>query len=813
MEVAPARRDRMTQSDGESAGLSATEAAQRLLHDGPNEVAAAPGRSRWAMLLDQVRNPMVALLVLAAAVAGAAGEVLDAVAIGCIVVLNAVVGFVQEARSENALHALRSMTAPRARVVRDGQSAVVPAREVVVGDLLVLEAGDIVAADGKVVVSNLLRVDEAALTGESVPVDKDPSPVAAEAHLAERHDSVFAGTMVVNGTARVVVGGTGMATEIGRIAGLLGTAERGPTPLEERLAAVSRSLLWLSLAVVGLVALLGVVRGTPWLTVLLGAVSLAVAVVPEGLPSVVMIALAAGVQRMAKLKVLVRRLPAVETLGCTTVICTDKTGTLTTGHMRVRELWGPDELAILDAAVACNDAEVHEDGSVVGDPTEVALLIAGRERQIERAEIERLRPRVSAQPFDAERKRMSVLRSDGVLYVKGALSHLLPLLSGQLDGAEAAEAALAARGLRVLAVARGQGAEEQDLTLLGLVGIADPPRPEAVEAVAAARRAGIRTVMITGDHAVTAQAIARELGVLGADEDPEGIVHARVTPEDKIRIVRDWKARGAIVAMTGDGVNDAPAVREAHVGIAMGAGGTEVTREAASVVITDDNFASIIAGIREGRAIYDNIRKTIVYLLTGNAAELVVMLAAAAAGLPLPLVPIQLLWINLVTDGLPALALVTESPDAHIMDRPPRDPQEPVLARREWFAIGAFGALEALVVLAVYAWGLEVHDEKLARTLAFDTLVASELTRAFAARSTRLVFWKLGPFTNRALLGVVALSATVQVLMHLHPAPRAFLHLHLLGIEQVGLVVLAGLIPVTTQELVKLGRAWRRSAS
>lgn len=787
-------------------GLSAAEAAARLAQHGPNEVASEPVRSRWLMLVDQVRSPMVALLLGAAAVAGALGEVLDAAAIACIVVLNAVVGLVQEARSEDALAALRSMTAPRARVVRDGRGLMVPAREVVVGDLLVLEAGDVVAADAKVEEAHALRVDEAPLTGESVPVDKDPVACPAGASLAERHDTVFAGTTVVHGAGRARVVATGMGSEIGRIAGLIAGATRGPTPLQVRLAQVSRSLLWMSLAVVGLVAALGLWRGTPWLEVLLGAVSLAVAAVPEGLPAVVTIALAAGVQRMAAQAVLVRQLPAVETLGCTTVICTDKTGTLTTGRMRVRELWGPDEQRLVDAAVACCDAELHADGTEVGDPTEIALLLAGRERGVEREAVEAARPRVSELPFDSERKRMSVLRADGVLYVKGAWSSLEPLVSRGAEGAGEAEQALAARGLRVLAVARGQGPEEVDLELLGLVGMADPPRPEAVVAIAAARRAGIRTVMITGDHAVTAKAIALELGVLEPGEDPADLVHARVTAEDKIRIVRAWKAKGEIVAMTGDGVNDAPAVREAHVGVAMGKGGTEVTREAASVVITDDNYASLIEGIRQGRVIYDNIRKTVVYLLTGNVAELVLMFGAAALGLPLPLVPIQLLWVNLVTDGMPALALALEPAGPEVMQRPPRDPDEPVLARAQWATVAVFGAIEALVVAVVYGWGLRTAGEAVARTLAFDTLVASELLRAFAARSTTQLWVQLGLFSNGRLLAVVAASAAAQLVMHLHPALRAFLQLELLSALQVAVVLGAGLVPVSLIEISKLAR-------
>jgi Ca2+-transporting ATPase len=800
-------------------GLTAEAAAEALARHGPNEVTQQEGPSALSMLLAQFQSPLVALLLVAAVVAGVLGEGLDAAAIGFIVLLNAGVGFAQERQAEQALAALRSMTAPRARVRRDGRAVELPAREVVVGDVLLLEGGDVVAADARLLTAHSLRLVEAPLTGESMPVDKGLDPVDPDAPLAERTDRVFAGTTVATGTAEARVTATGMGTELGRIADLLSGAERGETPLQARLRKLSGQLLWLCLAVVLLVALLGLWRGTPWLEVLLASVALAVAVVPEGLPAVVTIALAAGVQRMAAHRVLIRRLPAVETLGSTTVICTDKTGTLTTGEMRVRELWagegGGDENAVVEAAVACVDAELGADGQAVGDPTEVALLLAGRDRGVERTDLEHRWPRLAVQPFDSLRKRMSVLRRhpDGreVLYVKGALSHVGPLCSGELSEALAAEAELAGRGLRVLAVATGDSPDERDLTLLGLVGLADPPRPEAIAAVAAARRAGITTIMVTGDHKGTATAIARELGVIVDGEDPDERVHARVTPEDKIRTVREWKARGHVVAMTGDGVNDAPAVREAHVGIAMGGTGTEVTRAAASVVLTDDNYASIVEGIRQGRAIAENIRHTVVYLLRGNAAELVIMLGATLVGAPLPLLPIQLLWVNLATDGLPALALVVEPPGPDVLDRPPRPPDEPVLGRREWRNIALAGALEATVVLSAYAWALDAHGAAVARTIAFDTLVACELLRAFAARSEGRVLWELGLLTNPRLLAVVAVSAGLQVGLHLVPPLAEVFALTPLTLPQLGLVVGLGLIPVTVLEVSKLVLRSRRA--
>jgi len=792
---------------GTAKGLSSEEAARRLLADGPNEVIQEAGPTPWRLLLAQFANPMVGLLLLAAIVAGALGELADATAIGVIVLLNAAVGFIQEFRAEKALAALRDLSAPLARVLRDGHSVMVPGREVVVGDWLVLEAGDVVAADARLLDSHSLSSVESALTGESLPAEKSTAPVAPDAALGDRSDCVFSGTAIATGSATAEVIAAGMGTELGRIATLLAGAERGETPLQTRLAAVSRQLLGICLGVVALVGVLGALRGASWLEVLLTSVSLAVAAVPEGLPAVVTIALAVGVQRMAARHVLVRRLPAVETLGCTTVICTDKTGTLTTGAMRARDLWAQDREALLYAAAACCDAELGdgEDGAgSVGDPTEIALLLAARERGIERDAIESSRPRASVNPFDADRKRMSIFRADGKLYAKGALSSLMPLCTDGRAGAATAEADMAARGLRVLAVAIGDAAEERDLTLLGLVGIADPPRPEATAAVAAARRAGIRTVMITGDHEVTARAIARELGVLAEGDDPAEVVHARVTPEDKIDIVRAWKSRGEIVAMTGDGVNDAPAIREAHVGVAMGIAGTPVTREAAAIILTDDNFASIVEGVREGRAIYDNIRKTVVYLLTGNAAELIVMLGAALVGLPAPLLPIQLLWINLVTDGLPALALVIDPPDRDALARPPRPPSEPILGRPEWTSVVATGLLEAAVVLGVYVWGYRTFGAEIARTLAFNTLVASELLRVFSARSVKRIFWEVGAFTNLKLLLVIALSAALQAGLHLLPEASELFALTKLSVSQWGVALVMGLVPVTLVEVRKL---------
>jgi Ca2+-transporting ATPase len=795
-----------------SRGLTSDEAARRLVEHGANEIPRGRDTPVWLVLARQFNSPVIWLLAGACVIAAALGEVADAIAIATIVVLNGLVGFFQEHRAERAILALRSMTAPRARVLRDGRSAMIAAAEIVPGDALLLEAGDIVAADARLLTANLLSTNEAALTGESVPVEKTVEPAPPDAPLGERLDSVFMGTSVATGTGVAEVVATGMRTELGKIAHLLETAEDTATPLQRRLAGVSRALLYICLVIVGIVALAGVLRGWSPLTVLLSAVSLAVAAVPEGLPAIVTIALAIGVQRMASRNVLIRRLPAVETLGCATVICTDKTGTLTTGVMAARELWGRNHERLLYTAAACSEAELNEDERTgVGDPTEIAILVSAAERGIRRGDIEAANPRVLVRPFDADRKRMSISRADGSLYVKGAVEVLLPFCSMGVEGAAEANADMAARGLRVLAVAIGHGLEEQGLELLGLVGIADPPRTEAIEAVAAARAAGITTVMITGDHPATARAIARELGILRSDVSPDELVHARATPEDKLSIVRTWKARGAVVAMTGDGVNDAPALREAHIGIAMGRSGTEVTREASDMILTDDNFASIIAAVKEGRGIFDNIRKTLVYLLAGNAGELAVMLVAAVVGLPLPLLPLHLLWINIVTDGLPALALVMDPADEDVLKRPPRNPDEPMLGRTQWNYIVLTGLLQAAAVLGVFVWALASRDLTEARNLAFTVLVFGELFRAFAARSMTRTFWEVGAFTNVRLLGVVMASVLVQLGIHHIPATQAFFEIGTLSMMDCALALLVGLCPVTVIEVQKLARRWVRS--
>jgi Ca2+-transporting ATPase len=789
-------------------GLTSEQAERRASEYGTNEIRREMGPSAWSIFASQLKSALIWVLIGAAILAAVLGEVLEAVAIGVIVVANAVVGFVQEFRAERALEALRSLTAPRARVLRNGHSVMVPALAIVPGDVLVVEAGDLVAADARVLEAHGLTTNEAPLTGESVPVEKRAATNAAEAEPREDSRwSVFMGTSVVGGSGLAEVTATGMATELGKIARLLAEVRSEPTPLQRQLDRVGRTLLVVCLAVVVLVALAGLLRGAGWLEVVLFATSLAVGAVPEGLTAITTLALALGVQRLAARHVLVRRLPSVETLGCTTTICTDKTGTLTTGIMSVREIWAVDPHRLLDAAAACSSAELDESGrGGMGDPTEVALLVAAAERGIHRETIERERPPAEVRPFDPERRSMSIRRADGVLYVKGAIDALAPSCAGDTSTAREVADELASRGMRVLAVAVGRGADEQGLELVGLVGLADPPRTEAIEAVAAARKAGIRTIMITGDHPATARAIARELGIVRPGDVEAELVHARATPEDKLRIVRDWKARGEIVAMTGDGVNDAPALREAHIGIAMGKSGTEVARQASSMVLVDDSFASIVEAIREGRGIFANIRKTLVYLLAGNTAEILIVLAASLAGLPLPLTALQILWINLVTETMPALALVTDPTEGDVLARPPRRPDEPILGRAQWLRILCTGGLQAGVALGAFAWALHTRDVLTARNFAFSVLVFGDVLRSLAARSDTRVFWSVGVLTNVRLVAVVALTVLLQLGLHHIPWSQRIFEIGAVSLSDCALMLLFATIPVTVLELGKLVR-------
>lgn len=799
----------MTQANSRT-GLSESEAKRLLAEHGFNEIQKEKARPTWLLFVEQFKSPLVLILIFACVVSLFLGEEIEAIAIGAILVINALIGFFQEYRAENAIAALQEMTAPRARVLRSGHQLVIPAHDIVPGDILLLEAGDIVAADAELLSSSRLQVNEAVLTGESMPVAKSFDSESTGRPLPEQVGRVFMGTSVVTGTADARVVATGMKTELGKIAHLITTAQTEATPLQIQLARVGNALLVISLAVVALVAMIGFLRGISWLELMIFSVSLAVAAVPEGLPAIVTVALALGVQRMAARNALIRKLPSVETLGSVSVICTDKTGTLTTGKMRVRELWGEDHVELVRVAASCCDAELNQDGlSGTGDPTEIAILIAALERGIRKDRIDSENPRVSSEPFDSERKRMSIFRKDGINYVKGAVESLIALCKSDDPVAirtlkVASE--MSSRGLRVLAVGKTKSPEERDLTIVGLLGLADPPRTEAMDAIREARSAGIMPVMITGDHPQTAAAIARELGLVLEGESLETRVHARATPEEKLKLVRHWKTQGAIVAMTGDGVNDAPALREAHIGIAMGITGTEVTRQAADLVLADDNFTTIVAAVREGRGIFQNIRKATTYLLIGNFAEIVLVLGAISIGLPLPLLAAHLLWINLVTDALPALTLIADPLSPDLMKRPPRALSEEIMGRREWSQVIGGGLLEALVALGLYWYLLKTGDEASARNLVFTTFVFSQLFRAFGARSKTRIFWEVGALTNLWLLGVVVLTGFVQLSLHYVPLTQSVFGLSPLSIEDILFILPFSLIPITWFELGKLIR-------
>jgi Ca2+-transporting ATPase len=887
-------------------GLSTAEARRRLALVGPNAIDEPRAEPWWRGVLRQFDALVVWILLAAATVALAMGDWADAAAIAAIVVVNAVIGFLQEDRAERALAALGRMAVPRAHVTRDGHAQVVSARDVVPGDRIELEAGVHVPADARLVAAHGLAVQEAALTGESQPVEKEPvAGLSADTPLAERRSLVHAGTVVAAGRGSAIVVATGMATELGRIAGLLERSVTQPTPLQRRLAALGRVLVAVCLAAVALVLALEVWRGGGPMRLwhdgglagaLMRAVSLAVAAVPEGLPAVVTLVLALGLQRMAARNALVRRLPSVETLGSVTVICSDKTGTLTRNEMTVREIItatgrrhvtgsgydpegdivatdpamvepadSPGDSPVLDVDVArllwigsrCTNAQLrpaHGGAAwqVVGDPTEGALLVAAAKAGLPPADAgERV---VFQLPFDADRRRMSVVVRDAggawTMATKGAVEAVLdrctaeqragrvvPLSPERRREILSDAAALATAAMRVLALGfrpvsheepllhDDPGRLERDLVHVGLVGMIDPPRDEARVAVAQCRSAGIRPVMITGDHPATALAIARDVGlaepgdsaVTGRDLDAidderlailagEAAVYARVTAEHKLRVVRALQCRGDVVAMTGDGANDAPAVRAADIGIAMGLAGTDVTREAADLVLTDDNFASIIAAVEEGRGIYDNVLKLMHYLLACNTGEVLLMLVAAAAGWPAPLAAIQILWLNLVTDGLPAMALGVEPPEPDLMQRPPRLPGEPVLSWRRVGLIVAHGAVIAAATAAAFAvaWrGDEAHLPH-ARTVAFCVAALAQLAFAFACRSNRRTAVALGLVGNPALVAAVAVSALLQVTVVTLPAARGVFEAATLPMGDWLLVAAFAVVPVTVVELAKV---------
>ncbi|MBN2536948.1 cation-translocating P-type ATPase [candidate division WOR-3 bacterium] len=874
-------------------GLSSSEARRRLAEKGPNALVERGAKSPWKMLWEQFTSIMVVILVVAAVVSLLLHEYTDAIVIGVIVVLNALLGFVQEFRAERAMQALKRLAVPIVRARRDGRVAELSSRELVPGDIVLLEAGSHVPADGRLVEAANLRCQESALTGESEPAAKNAAVLADEDPApGDRRNMVFLGTAVVAGRGVMVVTETGMATELGRIADMLQGVKREASPLAKRMAQLARALAVGVAGIVVLVFALGLLRGEDPRLLLLTAIGMAVAAIPEGLAAVVTIALALGAQRMLGRRALIRKLHAVETLGSVTVICTDKTGTLTenrmtvavldvAGHRRdVSELLTRDRATLEGDALApfdhpalaltlaggalCNDAVLQPRAggrpAAVGDPTEGALVVAAAAFGMAKPELEAALPRVAELPFDSERKRMTTVHevrdrarlpglgtADRVAFTKGAVDGLLGLASSvriedrvePMDEAmrarvRAANDELAGAGMRVLGVAlrllaadEDPAQVEQDLCLVGLAAMIDPPRAEVPEAVELCRTAGIRPVMITGDHPLTARTIAGELGfdtgrVVSGRELTElddaalgetvasASVFARVAPEQKLDIVRTLQARGEVTAMTGDGVNDAPALRKADIGVAMGITGTDVAKEASDMVLLDDNFATIVAAVREGRAIYDNIRKFIRYTLTSNAGEIWVMLLAPFLGMGLPLLPVQILWVNLVTDGLPGLALGVEPAERGVMKRPPLPLSRNVLGGGMAVDILWVGLLMGVVSLlhGFVAFRLGVPEAEW-KTMVFTTLTLGQMGNALATRSSRDSLFSIGPLSNRPLVWAILLTFGLQMAITYVPFLQPVFHTAPLSPTELAVSLALSTVVFWAVELVKLVRRSR----
>lgn len=850
-------------------GLTSSEAEKRLEQNGKNELSDGPKLSPITLFLGQFKDFMVLVLVGATLISGLLGEYLDAITIVAIIIMNGILGFIQEYRAERSLRALKELSAPNARVLRDETILQIPARELVPGDIVLLESGDRIPADLRFIEANSLYAEESALTGESVPVNKHTEALKGEeVSLGDQRNLGFMGTMVTRGTARAVVIRTGMQTEMGKIADLIQNTESTETPLQHRLEQLGKILIIVALVLTLLVVVAGILHGQEPYSMFLAGVSLAVAAIPEGLPAIVTIALAMGVQRMIQRKAIVRKLPSVETLGCASVICSDKTGTLTQNKMTVTHLWlGGDILEVtgegyepqgdiklkgervdvrnhlmlrklLQVSVLCNNAQLTEQTEVTkrkkqtadetksvwslqGDPTEGALIVLGAKAGLTVPSLSGLFNRTSEFPFDSERKRMSVLvehQGGRMACTKGAPDVLImqcsyvlwddkviPFTPTLRQKVLAANEGMANNALRVLGLAyrdlkptescTEEAEVESGLVFIGLTGMIDPPRREVRDAITKCRKAGIKTVMITGDHQGTAEAIAKQLGIMPAsngltlngqqltmlsDDELDKLVedtsvYARVSPEHKLRIVKSLQRQGHVVAMTGDGVNDAPAIKAADIGIAMGISGTDVSKEAASLVLSDDNFASIVSAIEEGRGIYENIRKFIRYLLASNVGEIMTMFLAMMAGLPLPLVPIQILWVNLVTDGLPAMALGVDQAEKDLMQQKPRGARENIFARRLGWKIISRGMLIGVCTLAAFLIALQqgLHDDAStlikAQTVAFATLVMAQLIHVFDCRSSRSIFHR-NPLQNRYLV-LAVLSSLLLMLAVLYIEP------------------------------------------
>ena len=855
-------------------GLSQAQATERLARHGPNAIVAARTPGPLRLFARQFTDVLVLILLAAALIAGLIGDLADTLVILFIVLLDAVVGFVQEYRAERAVAALKQLGTPDASVLRDAQRRQIATSELVPGDVVLLEAGNLIPADLRWIETHGLITEEAALTGESHGSEKQIAALAdPDTPLAERRNMAYKGTLVTQGRGRGIVVATGMGTELGRIAALLQAKHDNRTPLQKRLAVFGRSLAYVVLGLCALLFVTGVLRGEPTMTMLLTAVSLAVAAIPESLPAVITAALALGARALARQNALARNLPAVETLGSVTVICSDKTGTLTLNRMRVEQMVVNDRVqtpeaatpataatAMLLRALALNtDVEDGAQDTPVGEPTEVALYSCAHQAGYRKSELLLSFPRVAELPFDSTRKRMTTLHKNKdsgqnesiIAFTKGAPESVLPLCRQWLNG-DALTAAtldawqrqaqdLAAAGLRVLAVAfRNWPAlttrldvqtVEHDLVFVGMIGLLDPPRPEARDAVMQCRAAGIMPVMITGDHPATARAIAQPLGFiedggevmtgtelerLPLEEFEERVKHirvyARVAPEQKIKIVQALQDRGEFVAMTGDGVNDAPALKRADIGVAMGRIGTDVAKEASDMILLDDNFATIVVAVRAGRRIYDNIRKFVRYMLTTNSGELWVLLLAPFLGLPIPLLPIHILWINFVTDGFPALALAAEPEEKNIMQRPPRPPGENLFAHGLWQHILWVGLLTGALVLFVQAWALSTGKEHW-QTMVFTLLTFAQLAHVLAIRSEHESLFTQGLGSNRPLLVAVAGAFGLQLATIYHPFMNTLFKTQPLTAAELGICVLLASVVFVAVEIEKWFRRRMRSGT
>lgn len=841
-------------------GLSLSEAEKRKEQYGENRLREKKKKSALLRFLDQFKDAMILILIAAAVVSFTVvcleknwGDLFEPVLIILIVILNAIMGVYQEGKAEKALDALKSMSAPRARVIRDGQEKIIDASDLVPGDIIRLEAGDFVPADGRLIQSAGLKSEESALTGESVPSEKDAlAAVDDGAPLGDRHNMVYSGCSITYGTATALVTATGMNTEMGKIANLLDNEEEGQTPLQQKLAQLGKYLGILALICCGIIFAVGLLNGIPVLEIFMTAVSLAVSAIPEGLPAIVTIVLSIGVQRMVKKNALIRKLPAVETLGSASVICSDKTGTLTQNRMTLTKAYAegssdPENISsnnteevkkLLMYATLCCDGSVVFNGSEeqhIGDPTETAIVLAAHKNGMEKQELNRKYPRLAEIPFDSDRKLMSTVnRIDGknIVIVKGAFDVMAPrCVSGDINAAKNVTEAMSENALRVLAVAYKEidsltetpTSEELEngLTFMGLVGMIDPPRPEAREAVALCRRAGIKPVMITGDHIVTASAIAKELGIMlegdlavtgveldamtdsELDAQVENIsVYARVSPENKIRIVKAFQRKGRVVSMTGDGVNDAPALKAADIGCAMGITGTDVAKGAADMTLTDDNFATIVDAVREGRGIYANIKKVVGFLLGTNIGEIITVFVAMLLWHKTPLLSMQLLWINLVTDSLPAIALGMEAVEPDVMDRNPKPKDEGIFANGLGIRIVLQGVMFGGLSLVGFKLGESITGSLAGgQTLAFMVLAMSQIIQSFNMRSDRSLF-KIGPFTNRQLNWSALVSVVLVMLVLFTPLKTAFGLVTLpAGLYLIGFGLI--LVPLVVMELSK----------